>query len=267
MLLTNTGNLIVSSRKSGAIVSSFIDQEKLSIEDGYSIQNLIVNDATEPFGKLIGWKMGATNEQAMKGLNLKTPFYGPLFDTHCLSSSSRISLKSLSAFKACEAEFLFIMKNDLVKKDNGDDYTEDEVFDSVEYICPAIEIASSRFTNLTPGLIIADCALNAVFLYDHKISKDDIKDYKSLENAITTIEINDQEVVRNFGTNVLGNPVTSLTFLVNALNRDGLYLKKGDVVLSGACSAYKTLQGGDKLVVKFNQLIDRELDVTLFIDE
>lgn len=184
-----------------------------------------------------------------------------------MSSSSHVSLKSLSVFKACEAEFLFIMKNDLNKKVHGDEYSEEEVFDSVEYICPAIEIASSRFTNLTPGLIIADCALNAVFLYDHKISKDDIKDYKTLENAITTIEINDQEVARNLGTNVLGNPVTSLTFLANALIKDGLYLKKGDVILSGACSAYKTLQGGDKLVVKFNKLIERELDVTLFIDE
>ena len=159
------------------------------------------------------------------------------------------------------------MKNDLPKKDNGDEYTEAEVFNSVEYICPAIEIASSRFTNLNQGLIIADCALNAIFLYDHKISASDISDYKTLENAIATIEINDKEVSRNAGTNVLGNPVTSLTYLANTLNKDGFYLKKGDVILSGACSAYKTLNNGDKLVIKFNNLIEKELSINLHIDE
>jgi len=70
MLLTNTGNLIVSSRKSGAVVSSFVDSDKITLDDGYAIQRCIMNDPMQPFGKLIGWKMGATNEQAMTALGI-----------------------------------------------------------------------------------------------------------------------------------------------------------------------------------------------------
>jgi len=99
------------------------------------------------------------------------------------------------------------------------------------------------------------------------IKKEDIKDYRVLCDAIASIEINDVEVCRNTGTNVLGNPLTSLTFLANKLNKDGYYLKAGDVVLSGATTAHKILKAGDKLVVKFNKLIKDEASLSLFIDE
>lgn len=264
-MLENAANLIISNRQSGNVQQSFEDIDKISIDDGYQIQKMIMNSGQ--FGRIVGWKMGATNKAAQEGLSIIEPFYGPLFEQHKLSNNDHVSLKSISKLIAAEAEFLFIMKNDLKIKEDNSDYSEEEVFNNVEYICPSIEIASIRFATIKAGIFIGDCAANGIFLYDHMIKKSDINDYKLLCDAIASIEINDIEVCRNTGTNVLGNPITSLTFLANKLNKDGNYLKAGDVILSGAATAHKTLKAGDKLVVKFNKLLKDELSLTLFIDE
>jgi len=108
-MLENAANVIISNRISGNIESSFEDIDKITIEDGYEIQKIIMNSGQ--LGNIIGWKMGATNQAAQDSLGMTSPFYGPLFEQHKLSNNDHISLKSISKLIAAEAEFLFIMKN------------------------------------------------------------------------------------------------------------------------------------------------------------
>ena len=57
--------------------------------------------------------------------------------------------------------------------------------------------------------------------------------------------VNGVEVASSLGANVLGNPITSLTWLANELNKNNHMLQAGQLVMTGAAVAYKNIFPGD----------------------
>ena len=238
-----------------------------SLTDAYSIQNEILADAELPFGKLIGWKCGATNAAAQASLGLQTAFYGPLFEGNLLPNGCEVSLSSLGAFRASEAEFAFYLKEDLAAKTDGKPYTNDEVWSKISHACPVIELAATRFgLPLTPPLIVADFALNGCVVLGDKFDPAMIPDGpKALAQASAALVINDAQVAANKGENVLGSPLNSLTWLANELIAHGHHhLHSGQLVITGAATAHAVLKAGDSLTARFGGFHkEKELTVTL----
>lgn len=98
--------------------------------------------------------------------------------------------------------------------------------------------------------IVADGALNgAVVVGKDRFRPVDINggDWKSLSDVNVSLEINGKEVATGAGSSVLGNPLTSLTWLANSLILEGKELKKGQFVMTGAALMHGTAQPGGKL--------------------
>lgn len=223
------------------------------IQDGYDVQDEMISLGEENMlGKQVGWKIGATNEAAQKMLGFG-PFYGPIFEKNVFSSSSKISSKELGCiFKAAEVEFAFQMKESLIPRSKH--YTNEEVWNAVEYVTPAMELAASRISGqLTPALTIADFALNGGVIfgstnYETKSIKDSIA---GLAQAKISLEINSKEVAATTGSSVLGNPLYALTWLVNELNAKNKFIAKGDFVITGAAIQYRSVVPGDTITARF----------------
>jgi len=249
-------------------VASFINQARLegvvhpgasfppleTVERGYEVQDAHMHITNvERLGKRVGWKCGATNAAAQAALGFG-PFYGPLFANFVKPTGGEVSLASLGRLIAAEAEFAFQMETDLPPLSTLEErYTEEQVWSCVKCIYPSIEIASSRVQDaLCPSLIVADHALNGVcVLAGSPVARASIADPSSLSTASASLSINGKIVCTDTGTNVLGNPLASLTWIANALHVRGIGLKKDDLVFSGACCAHKTLAVGDILSAQF----------------
>jgi 2-keto-4-pentenoate hydratase len=167
------------------------------------------------------------------------PFYGPLFKSFMLKDQDTISLQSVGAFRAAEAEFAFRLKAGLPARSDRTIHTEKEIWECIDTVSCAIEIASGRFTGTyTPALVLGDYALNGCFVLGEPFYVKGMKidDFASIK---ATLESNGKNIASDFGSNVLGNPISALTWLANRLNRDGLALKPGQIVITGAVCASK----------------------------
>ena len=139
------------------------------------------------------------------------PFYGPLFASALLTDGASTSLASLGAsFKAAEAEYAFVMRADLPPR--GTPYSEDEVWAAVEAVCPAIELASSRFAGAAPPAgVLADGAWNGCVVLGRRVPPADVVGgAAALAASGAALLVNGAEVAANTGANVLGNPLTAL---------------------------------------------------------
>lgn len=89
-------------------------------------------------------------------------------------------------------------------------------------------------------------------------------DPANLANVRAGLLIDGKEVAFATGAAVLGNPLTSLTWLVNDLPKHcpGQHIKAGDVVMSGAVCASTAFEVGSTMEVRFAGLrADRDCTV------
>jgi len=225
------------------------------IDDGYLCQAEMLRTSSERLGGRVGWKAGATNAGAQAAMGFG-PFLGPLFGFCVEQNGSVVSKSKLgAAFRANEAEFCYFMAQSCPPKESGDVYTEEEVWERVGSIAPAIELAATRCTDspLSPQAVLADFALNGCVILGERVDKSKFSSSKSVIDATATLKVNSVAVARDKGANVLGNPLTSLTWLVNELNARKLpFLLEGEMVMTGAAAASKSLSVGDTLEACFS---------------
>ena len=228
---TAVAKALVAARQSGAALSELPAgmPADASIADGYAVQDAMMALPGAPLGAVVGWKVrleraasvtertdaarlqiGATNAAAQSAMGFG-PFYGPLFASAQLADGASASLASLGAsFKASEAEYAFIMRADLPPR--ATPYSEDEVWAAVEAVCPAIELASSRFAGAAPPAgVLADGAWNGCFVLGRRVPPADVVGgAAALAASGAALLVNGAEVAANTGANVLGNPLTAM---------------------------------------------------------
>ena len=100
----------------------------------------------------------------------------------------------------------------------------------------------------TPAMIISDFALSGCNIlgrsgYTPLSIRGRSRD--SLASARVKLLVNGAEVASATGSNVLGNPITALTWLANELNNNNHMLQAGQLVMTGAAVAYKNVSPGD----------------------
>lgn len=254
----------------GALESLPVFLEGAPLSAGYAVQDAMIDTsagAESPLGKLVGWKIGATNSGSQVANGFSAPFYGPLFQSALYDHGASLWLPSLGvSFKAAEAEFCFLMGADL---SGPGPFSEADCWAAVDSLYPAIELAASRLTSSTPPVaILADGAFSGAVvlasskqhfhtgpgllggLCEYSLPKNDF-DPALLPTATAELWVDGVKVASSDGANVLGSPLTALTWLANALAAAGHSLRKGQYVMTGACCAVKGLTSGQTLEARF----------------
>ena len=151
-----------------------------------------------------------------------------------------------SRMKVAELEFAFRMGRDLPPRPTP--YTEDEVLAAVATLHPAIEIPDSRYEHFTTvgiAQLVADNACAHRFILGPAASGD----WRGLDLAAHRGRAfrNGAPAGEGIGSNVLGGPVTALTWLANEFSRHGLTLQAGQVVTTGTCLAPLPIAAGEHI--------------------
>ena len=231
-----------------------------TVEEAHAVAaELSAGEPAALLGGLAGWKCGATNAGAQKKLGLPEPFLGPLFGDTVIESGTTLPFASLGAPKyafTSEAEFCFVLKQELPPRPEGEQYTEAEVWAAVESVAPAVELVGSRYdvtTSSTPKKV-ADGALNAAVVVGPRVAAAAVGDPQRLVACAARLLVDGAEVGAGTGADVLGAPLTSLAWLANALPRTlaGQHLRAGDIVMSGAVTASKAFSAGSTVGVSFD---------------
>ena len=141
---------------------------------------------------------------------------------------------------------------------------------------PVIEVCGSRFTDNPPSspingvpqaslLSIADqashgCLVRAVRLVKPKTMWDQLTS-TGFSHLPVRLFINNKEVAVGSGADVLGNPLTALTWLANALQRTERPLRAGDIVTSGTMTGLTQVKADDSVIAEFTGFGTIQLNV------
>lgn len=210
--------------------------------EAYAVQACIEAHTRQP---LYGWKIAATSAAGQKHISVDGPLAGRLLAERVIADGGDCVLGN-NLMKVAELEFAFRMGRDLPPR--PEPYTEDEVLAAVATLHPAIEIPDSRYEHFaTVGLaqLVADNACAHRFILGPAASYD----WRGLDLAAHRGRAyrNGAPAGEGVGSNVLGGPVTALTWLANELSRHGLTLKAGQVVTTGTCLAPLPIAAGEHI--------------------
>lgn len=199
-----------------------------------------------------GWKIGAASEAIRRAEGLPSPAPGRLYSDGIFTSPAVLPSDLFVNYRNNECEFAFRIGEDLPPR--AVPYTEQEVSAAVESLVLAIEIGDSVFVDWYGASAYLGSSLDngggaALVL------SEPIVDWrgKDLANSRMDLYLNGTWVKAGYGRAAMGDPITSLTWLVNWLSERGLTLAAGEVVSTGTCTGHCFAASGDRVDVDFHE--------------
>ena len=217
--------------------------------EAYAVQALIEKKSQRP---LFGWKIAATSAAGQAHIGVSGPLAGRLLAERAFATGTTLAFGA-NRMRVAEPEFAFRFGRDLAPR--AEPYSQAEVLTAVATLHPAIEIPDSRYADFAHAgefQLIADNACAHEFVLGPATTVDwrsiDLSTHGALASVAGKLERT------GVGSNVLGDPRTALTWLVNELSRLGLTARAGEVVTTGTCATPLPIAAGDSVVVDFGVL-------------
>ncbi|WP_163538099.1 fumarylacetoacetate hydrolase family protein [Gracilibacillus sp. YIM 98692] len=219
----------------------------LTVEEGYLVQEEIVQRKLAEGHRIVGPKMGLTSQAKMKQMNVNNPIYGYLFDYMLIENGGKLSLSDMIHPKV-EAEIAFVIGEDI----EGPGITVAQVLAKTDYVLPALEIIDSRYKNFEFTLpdVVADNASTSRVVFGTSLKKPSLE----LDLVGGVLSINGEIKDLGTGATVLGHPANSIAMLANMLAKKEEKVKKGDIILTGGITGAVLLNQGDIVSGKFDGL-------------
>ena len=218
---------------------------ELTIEDGYNIQTRSMARRYNRGERRIGIKLGLTSRAKMLQVGVDEICWGRLTDGMLLDDGGSLSLAKF-VHPRIEPEIAFLIKKRLVGI-----VTEQEAFDSIEAIAPAMEIIDSRFENFKFAVqdVIADNASSSGLV---------ISPWQSRNTDISDLEmvmiVNGRPKETGSSAAILGHPIRSLVTGAEMVARVGEAINPGDIVMAGGATAAHAITSGETILLNVQNL-------------
>ena len=204
----------------------FFNKMKISNEDALLIQSDVAKLREKRGEKIIGYKIGCVSKNTQKKMGFIEPAWGNLWDSE-LHSNEVILNKINYSNPAMEAEFGVILSRDLKPELASYNY----ILDSIESICPLIEIHNLIFHGNEPygAELLANNAIHAGIVLGSKTKFPINKTETDLKL------IYDKKIIDAWANKIWPiDMLSEVEWLVKKQHKINNYLKKGDLILTGA---------------------------------
>ncbi|KRK97402.1 Hydratase decarboxylase [Secundilactobacillus odoratitofui DSM 19909 = JCM 15043] len=214
----------------------FVDTE----EAAYRVQRQLTEDKNEAVG---GYKVSLTSKQTQDMFDSDSPLYGAQLKSHFVKSPHTVEASEVMEPLA-EVEMMFTAKEDLSANDSLEDLFHKTT------VAPAVEVPDSRFSDWFPSLskymVMSDAAVGGYVVYGEEADTDKLFETTDDLAHVTCELFHDGKKLKDGASSeVLGNPLNSLQWLVKKLEDQGMPLKAGQRVSSGTFLLPESLTKGD----------------------
>ena len=233
-------NQLYAAEKNNSPISLLTEKyPNITMDDAYAIQQHGLQLRTAEGNKVIGRKIGITSRGMMEMLNCDTPDYGYLLANTELTEGQPCIIDNLNA-PIIEGELAFVIGEDLM----GDSLTVADIASAITWVLPCFEVCDTRYHDWTLTVIdtIADNAAASRFMLGTQPKRLCEINPRSIGMVM---EKNGTLLGTGTGAEVMGSPVASVAWLAKKLLEYGTFLKKGNIVLSGAFMAADSMSKGD----------------------
>lgn len=203
-------------------------------EAAYRIQDSFIAQLLQQRqGSLAGYKIAITTPAMRDMVGFQDSVSGRLFSDQLYRSGDTIRARDYVRL-IVEFEIAFELARDLPASESP--WTGASILEHVKCAYPALEIADDRLADY-PSLkqsvltLIADNAWNQGLVLGEPVTGLDAASLQALEGIAF---IDESEVGRGTGRDVLGHPLDALAWLANHLVTRGLPVRAGDIVTTGS---------------------------------
>ncbi|MFB9769084.1 2-keto-4-pentenoate hydratase [Lactiplantibacillus modestisalitolerans] len=201
----------------------------VSDEDAaYRVQTQLTVFKDQPVG---GYKVSLTSATTQQMFDTDAPLYGAQVADHFLAAPAKVRRGQLME-PLVEVELVFKAKEDLAASDSLTDLWHKTT------VAPGLEVPDSRFADWFPdlpkNLVVADAAVGGLVVYGTERDTDQV--FETVDAVATpkcSLEHAGKTVKTGQASEVLGNPLNSLHWLVAKLAAQGRTLTAGQRVSSG----------------------------------
>lgn len=249
MSTSTAARQLVEHRFARRRFGGFPDQLRPRNEDeAYAIQHRLHQLLTAAgCGTLAGWKIGCTTAIMQSYLSISHPAAGGIFLSTVHHEDAELAHHCYQR-PGVECELAVRLARDLPAK-NGPP-GRNAIASAIGSAMAAIEIVDDRYIDhraLDPYTLIADdfFAAGCVLGVEHsQLSA------KELPAASARMLIDEREVGRGVGTDILGDPLEALAWLAERRQRSGRPLQAGELVLLGSLVEVTWTQPGQVVIVE-----------------
>lgn len=212
---------------------------EMDVVDSYEIQQIGLELRLKEGRKIIGRKIGITSKGMQQQLQVDTPDYGYLLDSMLLDEGRPCEMKELVSPRL-EGELAFILGEDI----SGPGVTYGDICNCTAWVVPCFEVCDTRIANwdVTVRDTISDNAGACRLVLGSAPKRLSEINPRLIGMAVEKNGILEGSAA---GVEVMGNPVSSVAWLVNKLSEFGTGLKAGDIILSGAFMSAIPAKAGD----------------------
>ncbi|MDM0042834.1 fumarylacetoacetate hydrolase family protein [Variovorax sp. J22G21] len=218
---------------------------QLSVDEGSLIQ-IQVGDRYEAHGiRRFGWKVAATNKAVQQQLGVSEPGFGSIYENKVLWSGAALASSQLIQ-PHIECELAFLLNKNIKSARTLEDMAE-----SVDFVYPAFEYIEKRVTVLDMGVAFADNAEHTGIVLGQPVKHQIDRDYRQV---VCTLFKNTSLIDSAPGEVVLGNPLNSILWLKQRLEKYQRQLTEGMVVMTGSFLRQLPVSSGDHIRAEFSGL-------------
>ena len=179
---------------------------------------------------IIGFKAAGTAIPVIKKLKEKEPFYASVYKKNFLKSGKKVKINKYTL--GIELEVCYLIKKNFFMSKKF--ITTKNVSKYISHMAPCIEVVGYRQRKKginSFGDLCSDFGANVKFLVGRKTKYKKIK-IENLKTIISNKKIK-QKIIGNTNT-VYYNPLNSLSFVLNKIRKDKIYLNKNFYVFTGS---------------------------------
>lgn len=227
---------------------------RLHTQDWDSISAAALGVADALPWKGCGWKVGAASSAVREAEGLPAPVVGRLFEERVFTNYVVLPKSLFINYREVECEFVFRMSHSLPPP-RADCYTCEEVAGSVGSMVPVLEIGDMVFEDWYGASgYFGSCLDNGGG--GVLVCGSEVDDWRHYDRAGARVElsVNDLVLKSGAGRAAMGDPLSSLTWLVNWLGAHGTGLEPGAVVSTGTCTGHSFLASGDRVSARFERI-------------
>lgn len=225
-------------------------------DTAYAVQNRVMELKGVPVG---GYKVSLTSKKTQDMFDADSPLYGAQVDSRFLPAPATVKLADQME-PLVEVELAFRAKEDLSSSDSLADLLRKTT------VAGALEVPDSRFKDWFPSLgkynVMSDCAVGGLVVYGKEFASNEVfSDVAEAAEVKAELFLDDEKLDQGQSSEVLGNPLNSLQWLVQKLESQGKKFKQGQLVSSGTFVLPPALKQGQWLVKFDHGLGDVELNI------
>ena len=235
-----------------------------SLADGLCAQGKLVPLMSPTLGRVVGWKVGLTNDAAQRRFGVPHPVAAPIYESTVGTRSGGTVAMPYAAVPTVEAD-LVVRVRDAGIAAAGKDRVE--ILRHLDQVIPFIEMPDLALADMSrmdgPNLLAIGVGAR-LGVVGTPFEPPATEDFAARLGSMTVRIADDtKELSSAPGTALLGHPLDVIPWLVQDLAARGVALKAGDLISLGGFSPALPAQAGRSYTVTYTGLLDAPIPVSV----